>query len=37
VRDSLMSAGGKVDTALLNPISRLAGPNYATIGRILHR
>ena len=37
VRDSLMSAGGKVDTALLNPISRLAGPNYATIGQILHR
>lgn len=36
VRNSLLS-GGKIDTALLNPISRLAGPNYATIGQILHR
>lgn len=36
VRDSLLSAG-KIDTALLNPISRLAGPNYATVGQILHR
>ena len=36
VRDSLLSAG-RIDTALLNPISRLAGPNYATVGQILQR
>lgn len=36
VRDSLLSAG-KIDTALLDPISRLAGPHYATIGKILRK
>lgn len=34
VRDSLLAAG-KIDTALLDPISRLAGPHYATIDQIL--
>ena len=36
VRDSLLDAG-KIDTALLDPISRLAGSNYAAVGRITPR
>ncbi|WP_332815987.1 flavin reductase family protein [Ramlibacter sp.] len=27
-------ADGKIDSAKLNPVCRLAGPNYATLGRI---
>lgn len=34
VRDDLMQ-GGKIDTRHLNPICRLAGPNYATLGEIV--
>ncbi|WP_262703141.1 MULTISPECIES: flavin reductase family protein [Streptomyces] len=33
VRDSLM-ADGKVDTAAMRPIARIAGPNYAALGEI---
>ena len=36
VRDALLDAG-KIDTALLDPISRLAGSNYAAISRITRR
>jgi len=36
VRDSLLDAG-KIDTVLLDPISRLAGSNYAAVGRITRR
>jgi len=33
-RDGLMQ-GGKIDTKVLDPIGRLAGPNYATLGEIV--
>src|SRR5258708_21414139 len=33
-RDGLMQAG-KIDTKVLDPIGRLAGPNYATLGEIV--
>jgi len=33
IRDGLLR-DGKIDTLELNPICRLAGPNYATLGRI---
>jgi len=33
-RDGLMQ-GGKIDTRQLDPICRLAGPNYATLGEIV--
>ncbi len=33
VRDGLI-ADGKIDSAQLNPVCRLAGPTYATLGRI---
>lgn len=34
LRDGLVQ-GGKIDTRALNPICRIAGPNYATLGEIL--
>jgi flavin reductase (DIM6/NTAB) family NADH-FMN oxidoreductase RutF len=34
VRDGLMR-GGKIDTIELDPIARIAGPNYATLGRLI--
>jgi flavin reductase (DIM6/NTAB) family NADH-FMN oxidoreductase RutF len=34
VRDGLVR-DGKIDSVELNPICRLAGPNYATLGRII--
>lgn len=34
VRDGLAHAG-KIDTRALNPICRIAGPNYATLGEIV--
>jgi len=34
VRDDLL-AKGKIDSAALNPICRLAGPRYATLGRVI--
>ncbi|MGQ9371701.1 flavin reductase family protein [Azospirillum sp. ST 5-10] len=34
VRDGL-AADGKIDTARLRPLARLAGPNYATLGEII--
>lgn len=34
VRDGL-AVNGKITTAELNPISRLGGPNYATLGNII--
>jgi flavin reductase (DIM6/NTAB) family NADH-FMN oxidoreductase RutF len=34
VRDDLLH-NGKIDTAQLRPIARLAGPNYATLGEII--
>jgi flavin reductase (DIM6/NTAB) family NADH-FMN oxidoreductase RutF len=33
-RDGLLK-GGKIDTKALDPICRLAGPNYATLGEIV--
>jgi flavin reductase (DIM6/NTAB) family NADH-FMN oxidoreductase RutF len=33
-RDGLMNAG-KIDTRVLDPIGRLAGPNYATLGDVV--
>lgn len=36
VRDSLLNAG-KIDTVLLDPISRVGGPHYATIGKIVRQ
>jgi len=33
-RDGLMQ-GGKIDTKVLDPIGRLAGPNYATLGEVV--
>jgi flavin reductase (DIM6/NTAB) family NADH-FMN oxidoreductase RutF len=33
-RDGLMK-NGKIDTAALDPLCRLAGPNYATLGEIV--
>jgi len=33
VRDDLIT-DGKIDSEQLNPVCRLAGPNYATLGRI---
>lgn len=33
-RDGLMK-GGKIDTKALDPLCRLAGPNYATLGEIV--
>jgi flavin reductase (DIM6/NTAB) family NADH-FMN oxidoreductase RutF len=33
-RDGLMK-GGKIDTKVLDPLCRLAGPNYATLGDIV--
>lgn len=33
-RDGLMQ-GGKIDTKVLDPIGRLAGPNYATLGDVV--
>lgn len=35
IRDGLMK-DGKIETRTLDPICRLAGPNYATLGEILH-
>lgn len=34
VRDGLLR-NGKIDTLELNPICRLGGPNYATLGRVI--
>jgi len=34
LRDGL-SRNGKIDTRALNPICRIAGPNYATLGEIV--
>ncbi|MCW5632923.1 MAG: flavin reductase family protein [Rubrivivax sp.] len=34
VRDGLL-ADGKIDSTRLNPLCRLAGPNYATLGRVM--
>lgn len=34
VRDDLLQ-NGKIDTALLRPVCRLAGPNYAHLGEII--
>jgi flavin reductase (DIM6/NTAB) family NADH-FMN oxidoreductase RutF len=34
LRDGLMR-NGKIDSAELNPVCRLAGPNYATLGRVV--
>lgn len=34
VRDGLLQ-NGKIDSRLLNPLCRLAGPNYATLGRVI--
>lgn len=34
LRDGLAN-GGKIDTRALNPICRIAGPNYATLGEIV--
>ena len=33
-RDGLVN-GGKIDTKVLDPLCRLAGPNYATLGEIV--
>jgi flavin reductase (DIM6/NTAB) family NADH-FMN oxidoreductase RutF len=33
-RDGLMQ-GGKIDSKALDPLCRLAGPNYATLGDIV--
>jgi flavin reductase (DIM6/NTAB) family NADH-FMN oxidoreductase RutF len=33
-RDGLMQ-GGKIDTKELDPVARLAGPNYATLGEVV--
>lgn len=30
-----LASGGKIDTRALNPICRIAGPNYATLGEIV--
>lgn len=35
VRDDLVGADGHVDVRALAPLARLAGPNYATLGRVL--
>jgi flavin reductase (DIM6/NTAB) family NADH-FMN oxidoreductase RutF len=34
LRDGLLR-NGKIDSAELNPVCRLAGPNYATLGRVV--
>lgn len=34
VRDQLLR-NGKIDSVELNPVCRLAGPNYATLGRVV--
>jgi flavin reductase (DIM6/NTAB) family NADH-FMN oxidoreductase RutF len=34
IRDGLVS-NGKIDTRALNPIARIAGPTYATLGEII--
>lgn len=34
IRDGLL-ADGKIDSRALNPLCRLAGPNYATLGRVI--
>ena len=34
VRDGLLQ-GGKIDSAALDPLCRLAGPNYASLGRVI--
>ncbi|WP_338666006.1 flavin reductase family protein [Pararoseomonas sp. SCSIO 73927] len=34
VADRLLS-GSRIDTALLRPVARLAGPNYSTLGQII--
>jgi flavin reductase (DIM6/NTAB) family NADH-FMN oxidoreductase RutF len=34
IRDGLLQ-GGKIDTALLPPICRIGGPNYASLGSIV--
>jgi flavin reductase (DIM6/NTAB) family NADH-FMN oxidoreductase RutF len=34
LRDDLLK-NGKIETAALNPIARLGGPNYATLGEII--
>lgn len=36
LRDGLVR-DGKIDTLELNPVCRLAGPNYATLGRIISK
>jgi flavin reductase (DIM6/NTAB) family NADH-FMN oxidoreductase RutF len=33
-RDGLLN-NGKIDTKVLDPLCRLAGPNYATLGEIV--
>ena len=35
IRDGLLT-DGKIDSRALDPVCRLAGPNYATLGEILH-
>jgi flavin reductase (DIM6/NTAB) family NADH-FMN oxidoreductase RutF len=35
VSDQIVSPNFYIDTLALNPVGRLAGPNYATIGKIL--
>lgn len=34
VREGLLQ-GGKIDSAALDPVCRLAGPNYASLGRVI--
>ena len=36
IRDGLMR-DGKIDSVELNPVCRLAGPNYATLGRVISK
>ena len=35
IRDGLLE-NGKIDTAKLRPLCRIAGPNYARLGEVLH-
>ncbi len=34
IQDGLLRANGLVDAALLRPLARLAGDEYATLGRV---
>ncbi|HEX9721393.1 MAG TPA: flavin reductase family protein [Ramlibacter sp.] len=36
IRDGLLR-DGKIDSTELNPVCRLAGPNYATLGRVISK